>query len=203
MYHQAHERESYYDMYMHVGVMDSMLFPVDYGSKKRGKIDVLEVLVHEMLHGFGFYSRLRNAAHTRNTVSYKVYDSFTLYDSYLYTNDAAITDKSRWANGQISVSAPVHFRTRSGSQLVVSNELEDSPGFGHVNMTYKGTEDSVMIPFILQHTDFDWNLKVPGWKTAPLGKLTIQVLETLGYTPNPQPSCARSILAVYERMVEA
>ncbi|KAJ9059538.1 hypothetical protein DSO57_1001080 [Entomophthora muscae] len=150
----------------------------------------------------------------------------SLFDTHLYTNETSLHAKlqelhSPPSSNQLNtndicshttvselirlLATPnsIYFKTTKGSHVYV----ETGPNVGggrasHIDTKkYHMTQDSLMIPYATMHGHTLKNFTRPeDWSTAPLGKLTLEVFETLGYTVNLNPDPNRSQLALYLQM---
>ncbi|KAJ9052156.1 hypothetical protein DSO57_1037060 [Entomophthora muscae] len=93
----------------------------------------------------------------------------------------------------------LYFQTKYGTKInLATGSEDDSPS--HYDLSYENTTDFIMpagpYPY-LYYLQFQ---NVTSWKTSPIGPKTIEILETLGYKRNPNPSRAKSLLGFYEKM---
>ncbi|KAJ9076557.1 hypothetical protein DSO57_1024975 [Entomophthora muscae] len=97
----------------------------------------------------------------------------------------------------------IYFKTTKGSRVFVeTNENVEVSRVSHTNWgKYYTTLDFLMVPFAFLHGHVLKEFTRPeDWRTAPFGKLTLEVFETLGYTVNLNPDPNRSQLAFYLQM---
>ncbi|KAJ9052721.1 hypothetical protein DSO57_1031471 [Entomophthora muscae] len=93
----------------------------------------------------------------------------------------------------------LYFQTKYGTKInLATGSEDDSPS--HYDLSYENTTDYLMVAGPYPHGYFLKFQNVTSWKTSPIGLKTIEVLETLGYELNPNPSRAKSLLGFYEKM---
>ncbi|KAJ9090541.1 hypothetical protein DSO57_1001510 [Entomophthora muscae] len=73
----ADKRDNKFDMYMQLNTADRFIYPDEYGSHSKSKnADVIRMIVHELSHGLGLYSKL--------TVNCAIPNFIGPYTTYLY-----------------------------------------------------------------------------------------------------------------------
>lgn len=190
-------------MYMHVRATGNFIYAADYGTDAYNAFDLLDIVVHELLHGLAFSSLIPSSTEVH---PFRVPDKLTVYDSFLYTPDAAIADLSR------SVDQPareigakdVVFRISPHRNVTVHEVARNErPSLIHLGMAYDDGEDSLMTPFAAHHAKVMRRLRFEAWRTAPLGEATLAVLERLGYTRNMDARRDHSQLGFLDEMAAA
>ncbi|KAJ9061942.1 hypothetical protein DSO57_1015766 [Entomophthora muscae] len=156
-----------------------------------------------------------------------IYFGNGIYDKYLYSDGESMHDivqsmtvkniSYRQANAYIqnipklpqlkkieafhAGNNPVYFKTKYNKTVRIQTSKTkffldhlSSENFRH-SLDHIMTPYSKYYPHVIQYKTL-----VQGWKTAPLGNNTIDILETLGYEKNPFPQRKKSQLALYEEM---
>lgn len=236
LYHQTHPRESPFDMSMHLAIMDSIVYPDQYGTDVPDThSDLIETVLHEMLHGLGMISRLIDQNkqpvfnYFKTGPQYNIVFSRSLFDTHLYTDhdsiseiynglDMSSTDASAIRThidrtiprglGKIKAvlnsTRAIFFNTTRGSSVFVENGLPQDKlvsFFSHLSeATYRRRPDDLMVYSAGHYGAIPTKLNLGAWPTAPFGNLTLELLETLGYTRNPEPSQDRSQLEFIKQM---
>ncbi|KAJ9086332.1 hypothetical protein DSO57_1005039 [Entomophthora muscae] len=102
-----------------------------------------------------------------------------------------------------TTSEELYFKTlyRNNVILRTSGKYQHGKSISHLDMRYKETKETLMtedgsLYYGVHDLEFD------GWRTSPFGPLTLVVLATMGYQPNPNPLFENSLLGLKARIRE-
>lgn len=224
-------------MLMHLSATHKFTYPDMYGTARAGEADVVEVILHELIHGLGFesflfpekdqYTDYVGLHHYPHRYGRQIWLSFTktLFDTFVHPTDPARQIPPSGAydlNGLdywdflgnlstmprfndlpylVATKGSVYFNTTRGTRVPLNTALTSDSAYGvfsHIDATGSSYRNDLMAPV---EQEYGRHFAVSaGWKTSPIGDTVLEMLETLGYTRNPNPSWNRSQNALFQAM---
>ncbi|KAJ9061157.1 hypothetical protein DSO57_1023286 [Entomophthora muscae] len=94
----------------------------------------------------------------------------------------------------VTTPKELHFKTIHGNNVLLYTGWSYNPGasISHLDASYIGTQEMLMTSSGHHRTGVH-NAESNCWNTSPFGPLTLEIMETLGYKLNPNPSFENSL----------
>ncbi|KAJ9075587.1 hypothetical protein DSO57_1034645 [Entomophthora muscae] len=199
--HQKEPRVSKeFDMKMYIDNSDIYMYPEELGDYSILKYDISAVILHEMIHGLGITSYVsmytgnpkylvssaRIAYHrTSVTISYVK----TLYDTFLHLNHSTKDFPKRLysvpgyedISPLLSTRCSTYFLTKSNKKFYTGYLSPNIADFSHLDRGCFKVEPEYSL-------------------TAPIEEMYLDILVTLGYQLNPNPSMEKSLFGLLDAM---
>ncbi|KAJ9049885.1 hypothetical protein DSO57_1019927 [Entomophthora muscae] len=90
----------------------------------------------------------------------------------------------------------LYFRTKYGNEIFLetqSKPFDFGSSISHLDISYSDTDEMLMIKSIVDGHGVHDRATNKAWKTSPIGPLTLEILETIGYKRNKMATFENSL----------